>query len=690
MIIANEKVVSQTDGIGNVTKAKVNANARIFNFFSTMVYSNPYIAIIRELTANGVDAMCDAGRSDKPMTITLPTDFTPFMVFRDYGTGMSHEFMMGDPGFMTYTESTKTDDPNAIGGFGIGSKAPLSYTAQFTIKSFIDGVVNIYTVFKDEDDCPSIAHLGTSDTTEPNGVEIMFPVEGSDVQNFRDAAFQCLTYFNPLPNLINSAEQLVGPEYTVCTPSWGFKKGATGSRVVMGGVAYPLAKGQVREIDDFLDYGIDFYAPIGSCSIALSREALQYDDKTTRVLKTMVEAIRPDIEKYVAEMFDNCNSLWEAEALYSELVTGSGNPHRQRMIRGNASYKGVKLTGRVKPISGTAGKIQIAQITSSRYSKTNYSYWTEGTASPTMRAWINDLTPNDISVVLLDDAPNRPVLRMRNYLQNNDISRRGVLIIRTLPGVEFSKMDWGRLLVKLGRPPVKWLSQIDPLTVARAPSMPRVKRILAYPAAKNLSGPRSGSSASVNVLPATGGYYIKMTGFSIDSGQITNDQLIASGIKPDQLFYFNKQDFIDSGIEDDPNWKPAIEAYEARVKTYKQEYRNLALASAFHKLRQDRAAYNSRYKSAYIFELFDKIQMPPRGPLYQLTKLYELVKDQMTHEHMTMRTLLDVKYDDKFNLLTGLLAAAELQYPEAFHLVTSDRYVRSGYEGIYKKLIGVS
>ncbi len=690
MIISSEKVVSETVGLGQVTKAKVNANARIFNFFSTMVYSNPYIAIIRELTANMVDAMKEAGRGDQKAVITLPTDFTPYMVFRDYGTGMIHEFMMD--GFMTYTESTKTENENAIGGFGIGSKAPLSYTAQFTIKCFIDGVVNVYSVFKDEDDCPCIAHLTSGETTEPNGVEIMFPVEGSDVTNFRDAAYQCLTYFNPIPELKNAAQQVEAPTYSVRTPSWGFKTGATDSRVVMGGVAYPIGKGQVREIDEFLDYGIDFYVPIGACSISLSREALQYDDKTVRILKTLVDAIRPDIQKSVSEMFENCKTVWEAEALYSEFTSGSGNPHRQRMIRGNATYRGKPLTGRVRPIDAYTGKVQIAQITSSRYQKSNYMYWTEGVMNPTMRSWLNDLTPRDIGMVLIDDAPNRPVLRMRRYLQENDIAKKGVLIIRTLNGIKFSKTDWARLLVKLGRPTFTWLSDIEPASTVRAPSQARVKRILAYHDPKRHIRPRSASSPKVTALPATGGYYVKMNSFQIEAGQISEYELLASGLKPEQVFYFNKQDFIDAGIEDDPKWKPARDAYEAKMKTYKQNHRNMALASAFKDMLQTRSRYNasSIEKAGYVVDVLkmNGIKVPTRGPIYQLNKMYNLIEDQLGVEDTNMRALIEHKYDKEAAALHAVLIKIEEDYPELVTVISSDRYVRTNYVNVYNKLIG--
>src|SRR3546814_17913309 len=83
---------------------------------------------------------------------------------------MSHEFMMTS--FMAYTDgSTKDQSNDQIGGWGIGSKSPFSYTDQFVLVSVHDGVRSVYSVFKDEDSIPAIALLSQEETTDANGVE---------------------------------------------------------------------------------------------------------------------------------------------------------------------------------------------------------------------------------------------------------------------------------------------------------------------------------------------------------------------------------------------------------------------------------------------------------------------------------------------------------------------------------------
>src|SRR3546814_6939713 len=84
---------------------------------------------------------------------------------------MSHEFMMTS--FMAYTDgSTKDQSNDQIGGWGIGSKSPFSYTDQFVLVSVHDGVRSVYSVFKDEDSIPAIALLSQAERSEEHTSEL--------------------------------------------------------------------------------------------------------------------------------------------------------------------------------------------------------------------------------------------------------------------------------------------------------------------------------------------------------------------------------------------------------------------------------------------------------------------------------------------------------------------------------------
>ena len=93
-------------------------------------YSNPLLATIREIVANALDVT-----KNKKVSIQLPTQIEPNFIVRDYGCGLSEEDMLGL--YTKYGKSTKRDTNNAIGGFGIGRFAPLSYTESFIVISVI-------------------------------------------------------------------------------------------------------------------------------------------------------------------------------------------------------------------------------------------------------------------------------------------------------------------------------------------------------------------------------------------------------------------------------------------------------------------------------------------------------------------------------------------------------------------------
>ena len=129
-------------GMMETAKATIKATPKIFSFFENSTYANKPLAIARELVANGVDSHTEAGCPHRAIEVTLPCELDPVFKVRDFGVGMTHEFLMGP--YMEYTNgSTKDGSNDQIGGFGIGSKSPFAYTSQYTVRSVRDGVVEI-------------------------------------------------------------------------------------------------------------------------------------------------------------------------------------------------------------------------------------------------------------------------------------------------------------------------------------------------------------------------------------------------------------------------------------------------------------------------------------------------------------------------------------------------------------------
>lgn len=104
----------------------------------TDLYKNPIAATVRELVSNAIDSSVKTNGK-----VRIELDKSEFVV-ADTGQGMSYEDLKNI--YTSYGNSTKKDDFSAIGAFGLGAKAPLSYTTNFIIKTttkeeIIEGVV---------------------------------------------------------------------------------------------------------------------------------------------------------------------------------------------------------------------------------------------------------------------------------------------------------------------------------------------------------------------------------------------------------------------------------------------------------------------------------------------------------------------------------------------------------------------
>lgn len=337
MLLQMERQAVQTNGLLQTAKASIKSTPRIFSFFADGIYGNKKVAVLRELVANAVDAHVMAGKPNTPVRVKLPTTDDPTVMVSDEGIGMSSDFMLND--FMRYTEaSTKTQSNDQIGAFGVGSKSPLAIVDQFTIISTHNGLRSTYVVFKDEDLIPSIGLLAQEQTSDDNGVTIMFAPD--DLIGWEDAAKQALSYFNPLP----VGCELTPPQYVAQDETWGIRAQQGNPGVIMGGIYYPVDPANFdydTRSTAIFRYGIDLVMPIGSCSVALSREALSYDEATKASIKLALRQAEASVVEKISTMFDQYPTLFEAKLALAKELTQAGP--RAQFLRENARYKGEKL-----------------------------------------------------------------------------------------------------------------------------------------------------------------------------------------------------------------------------------------------------------------------------------------------------------------------------------------------------------
>lgn len=160
------------------TDFTIKTTPQAFKILSSSLYENKPKAVLRELSANALDAHIAANCSGIPIKITLPTSIEPTLKVEDSGIGLSKEDIINI--YNSYFSSTKSESNDVIGGFGLGSKSPFSISETFTLRSVKNGEVTeaLQVIDNAVPKCVILNH--TTDSKEANGTTITVPVENPD------------------------------------------------------------------------------------------------------------------------------------------------------------------------------------------------------------------------------------------------------------------------------------------------------------------------------------------------------------------------------------------------------------------------------------------------------------------------------------------------------------------------------
>ncbi len=135
----------ESSGITESGDFRIKTTAAAFQLLSSGLYSNKIRAVVRELSCNALDAHVSAGKDSTPIEVKIPNRLDSQFYVKDQGPGLSHEQIMHM--YTTYFDSTKQETNELIGGFGVGSKSPFSYTDSFSVESRHGGKRRLYTAF---------------------------------------------------------------------------------------------------------------------------------------------------------------------------------------------------------------------------------------------------------------------------------------------------------------------------------------------------------------------------------------------------------------------------------------------------------------------------------------------------------------------------------------------------------------
>lgn len=400
------------------TSVSIAANGKAFKALTDNLYQNKIGSIVREISANAIDAQNQAGNGEIPFQIHLPDTFEPWFSVRDFGIGLSPEIM--ENVFLTLFESTKDQSNDSIGAFGLGSKTPLAYTDQFTITSVIDGTARLYSIFIENTGDLQCVEMGEFDTDEPNGVEVKLGVRPEDYNSFKNEVVNQLSFYKIRPEIVNGTvvwEELGEAIYKsddafISANAVGY--GQDGIVIIQGGVGYPVSvtnlRGKISDVNSkFLEsiaYNFLYlYFDIGEIGVTISREAIEYSPDTIKNIESKLDALRENITKFISAKLKNCVNDWE-RAVYaatSPIVVKFMHAAGIKINNLNMSY-GSAFYNVSSVFFDTIKQSHTARIKTVRMSRKSDT--------------ITSINPKSDLVVYVQDTKYRPLARLEWHYQN--------------------------------------------------------------------------------------------------------------------------------------------------------------------------------------------------------------------------------------------------------------------------------
>ena len=365
MKLADRTVEVHSAGINSTNQFTIAQTSKMFKILSDSLYSDKVMAVIRELATNAYDSHISAGNKN-PFKVTLPTAANPNFAVRDYGTGLSQKDM--EHLYTTYGASNKNDSNDFVGCLGLGSKSPFAYTKSFTTTSYFNGKQYTYIAAIDDAGVPTLNLIHTTDTNEPNGLEISFAVKQYDFQEFSQKSVRVFHYFRLKPIIEGGVHWDFTKEYgqrnvvidgegwRVCRLNNDYMKFPnnhyriqSGVIALMGNIAYPVEvshligeekaetpdhiakwnrafnkadiaswKAFVGEIiNQGLYLELDF--GIGELEMDVSREGLQYTKNVVKALREKTQDIFLELKKNFSDKIASAKTKIEAITTYYQM-----------------------------------------------------------------------------------------------------------------------------------------------------------------------------------------------------------------------------------------------------------------------------------------------------------------------------------------------------------------------------------
>ena len=301
-------------------------------------YSNKELAPIREYSTNARDAHIEKGIPLRPIEVTLPTQLSPELKIRDFGKGLTID-QLSDI-YFKYWKSTKRNSNELNGTLGIGAKSGFAYAPAYTVVTWCAGMKTVATGQKDG--FADIIFHQQNTAGEPDGVEVIIPIQQKDISKFTHEAAEFFKFWDIRPIFYNAPEgefleafKSIDIQPFLSGKDWAIRPlgyGNSESKAVMGFVSYAIDWDQVRNslshqasqkiggIFDFLRHNLTtLYFANGTLSFTPNRESLQYNEVTIKAITEKLSAIYDNLLSIISEKIADAPNIWEAKIRYNRI-----------------------------------------------------------------------------------------------------------------------------------------------------------------------------------------------------------------------------------------------------------------------------------------------------------------------------------------------------------------------------------
>lgn len=311
MKLTEDKINVETNGLISESMFGVANLGMIFDILRNKLYSNPIGSACREYAVNARDAHVETGRQHIPVRIVLPSTLDPHWRVIDQGPGITPDRMNNV--CIQYAASTKRDSNDQVGGFGIGMKSGWAYSDSFNITTVVDGIRYAYCCFIDETKIGKLALLSQTSTDEVNGTQISIPVRPENFREFAKATEEATRWWESPVEISGDYNSLrldkkdilmSGQDWDVYTNSRYNNENAI--CILIDGIMYAMDRSMVDgyrynskqdKMAVIFNGSKSFVVRFGNgvLSLGANREAIQWDERTKKILAERLSKIADEI-----------------------------------------------------------------------------------------------------------------------------------------------------------------------------------------------------------------------------------------------------------------------------------------------------------------------------------------------------------------------------------------------------------